>query len=231
MIELPELKSDKKIIVFAGAGINSTFLLKSAKEKYGEDSIVSVFGYFHKDFSKDKQYISRLLKKVNKINDYIGIKNRVILYSYEDFKVGVDNFLDDYHRMSQFESFEKICNVSAEYAFIGTDLLSHQVKMIGDTNQTFEYFSKKHPEKCEAIREEVAIHPHFQRIYESSFLRNVIDLKDTRIRFPLRKMKKKEITNYMSKELIDLTYSCTERHHEEHCGKCVGCLRRKYAVT
>jgi len=228
MIELPELKSDKKIIISVGAGINSAFLLKAAKEKYGEDSIVSVFCYLNKN--KHVQYVSRLVKKFNEINDYIGIKNRVILDSYEDFKVGVDNFLDDYHRMSQFESFEKICNVSAEYAFIGTDLLDHQVKMIGDANHTFEYFYKKYPEKCKAIAEEVAIHSKFQHIYENSFLKRFESFaEDARIRFPLRKMRKKEITSHMSKELINLTYSCTERHHEEHCGKCVGCLRRKYA--
>ena len=91
MIELPELKSDKKIIISVGAGINSAFLLKAAKEKYGEDSIVSVFCYLNKN--KHVQYVSRLVKKFNEINDYIGIKNRVILDSYEDFKVGVDNFL------------------------------------------------------------------------------------------------------------------------------------------
>ena len=87
MLPLPNLQPNKKIAVLFSGGLASTMAAVLSIEKYGIENVVAVFIPMSNIKLEQNKLLENRIQAFNLIADELGITNKVMLLTQEDYQI------------------------------------------------------------------------------------------------------------------------------------------------
>lgn len=251
MLPLPNLQPNKKIAVLFSGGLASTMAAVLSIEKYGIENVVAVFIPMSNIKLEQNKLLENRIQAFNLIADELGITNKVMLLTQEDYQINdVDNLMVDIHRLDFVASLITILKNNGHdvQSLIGGNAkLDAEIRellnrdrfadgVIGniDADGVKEYV-EANPENYSEIIAHNVLQNYGKWITNNAFYK----LEESRgedkdlLVFPFGDTTKKQIVQmYKEKgleELLAKTKSCSK--NLDHCGMCNGCLQREIALS